>query len=183
MGRGAALSQRQGEAGLKGLIGFLDRVSGTSGAIAAWLVIPLIAASCYEVFSRYVLGAPTFWAYEVGTMVMGTHFLIGLAYTLRQREHVRVDFFYAHVSPRKRALIDAFTYAALVLPVAGWLAAGLWGKVQSAYESQERTGISAFNPVIWPFRLIMCTAFALLFLQALAELLRCVSVLSRENPR
>jgi TRAP-type mannitol/chloroaromatic compound transport system permease small subunit len=171
-GRGA-LSQREDQARLKGLIGFLDGVSGTSGAIAAWLVVPLIAASCYEVFSRYVLGAPTFWAYEVGTMVMGTHFLIGLAYTLRQREHVRVDFFYAHVSPRKRALIDAFTYAALVLPVAGWLTVGLWGKVQSAYESHERSGMSAFNPVIWPFRLIMCTAFALLFLQALAELLRC----------
>ncbi len=179
MGRSAALSQREGEAGLKGLLGSLDRISGTAGAIAAWLVIPLIAASCYEVFSRYVLGAPTFWAFEAGYMVMGAHFLIGLAYTLRQREHVRVDFLYAAVSPSKRALIDAFTYVVLVLPVAGWLTAGLWGKVQSAYESQERTGMSAFNPVIWPFRLIMCTAFALLFLQALAELLRCYEVLRK----
>jgi len=182
VGRGAALSQRQGKAGLKGLIRFLDRVSGTTGAIAAWLVIPLIAASCYEVFSRYVLGAPTFWAFEIGYMVMGTHFLIGLAYTLREREHVRVDFLYAHVSPRKRALIDAFTYVALVLPVAGWLSVGLWGKVQSAYESHERSGMSAFNPVIWPFRLIMCTAFALLFLQAVSELLKAIRVFSdREN--
>jgi TRAP-type mannitol/chloroaromatic compound transport system permease small subunit len=179
VGRGAALSQREDQARLKGLIRFLDRVSGTSGAIAAWLVIPLIAASCYEVFSRYVLGAPTFWAYEVGTMVMGTHFLIGLAYTLREREHVRVDFLYAHVSPKKRALIDAFTYVALVLPVAGWLTVGLWAKVQSAYESHERTGMSAFNPVIWPFRLIMCTAFALLFLQTIAELLRAYEVLRK----
>ena len=179
MGRGAALSQRQGEAGLKGLIRLLDRISGTSGAIAAWLVIPLIAASCYEVFSHYVLGAPTFWAFEIGYMVMGTHFLIGLAYTLREREHVRVDFLYSHVSPKKRALIDAFTYVVLVLPVAGWLTVGLWSKVQSAYESHERSGMSAFNPVIWPFRLIMCTAFALLFLQALAELLRCYEVLRK----
>jgi len=179
VGRGAALSQRQGEAGLKGLIRFLDRISGTSGAIAAWLVIPLIAASCYEVFSRYVLGAPTFWAFEIGYMVMGTHFLIGLAYTLRQREHVRVDFLYAHVSEKKRALIDAFTYAALVLPLAGWLTAALWTKVQTAYESHERSGMSAFNPVIWPFRLVMCTAFALLFLQALAELLRCYEILRK----
>jgi TRAP-type mannitol/chloroaromatic compound transport system permease small subunit len=180
----AALPQRESEAGLKGLIRFLDQISGTSGAIAAWLVIPLIAASCYEVFSRYVLGEPTLWAYELGYMVMGTHFLIGLAYTLREREHVRVDFFYANVSQKKRALIDAFTYVALLLPLAGWLTAGLWTKVHSAYESHERTGMSAFNPVIWPFRLIMCTAFALLFLQALSELLRCISVLSgRENSR
>ena len=157
----------------------LDRISGTSGAIAAWLVVPLIAASCWEVFSRYVLNEPTFWAFELGYMVMGAHFLIGFAYTLREREHVRVDFFYANVSPKKRALIDAFTYVGLVLPLAGWLTAALWQKVQSAYESQERSGMSAFNPVIWPFRLIMCTAFALLFLQALAELLRCYEVLKK----
>ena len=136
-------------------------------------MVPLIVASCYEVFSRYVLGQPTLWAFEVGYMVMGTHFLIGLAYTLREREHIRVDFLYAQLSPKKRALVDAFTYAALLLPLAGWLTAGFWDKVQKAYASQERSGMSAFNPVIWPFRLVMCAAFALLFLQALAELLRC----------
>ena len=161
---------------MRGLIEFLDKVSGTSGAIAAWLVVPLIAASCYEVFSRYVLGEPTLWAFEIGYMVMGTHFLIGLAYTLREGEHVRVDFFYAHVSARTRALVDAFTYAVLLLPFAGWLTLALWGKVQNAYASHERSGMSAFNPVIWPFRLVMCTAFALLFLQALAQLLRCYEI-------
>ena len=146
-------------------------------------MIPLIVASCYEVFSRYVLGEPTFWAYEVGYMAMGTHFLIGLAYTLREREHVRVDFLYAHVSPRKRALIDAFTYVALLLPLAGWLTVGFWHKVAQAYESQERSGMSAFNPVIWPFRLVMCTAFALLFLQALAELLKAIRVFTDSKNR
>ena len=144
-------------------------------------MIPLIAASCWEVFSRYVMGEPTFWAFEVGYMMMGTHFLIGLAYTLREREHVRVDFLYAHVSPRKRALIDAFTYVVLLMPLAGWLTVALWDKVTKAYESHERTGMSAFNPVIWPFRLVMCAAFALLFLQALAELLRCISILKGDG--
>jgi TRAP-type mannitol/chloroaromatic compound transport system permease small subunit len=179
----AALPQREGEAGLKGLASLLDRVSGTSGALAAWLVIPLIAASCYEVFSRYLLGAPTLWAYEVGYMAMGTHFLIGLAYTLRQGEHVRVDLFYARLSRSKRALIDAFTYAVLLLPLAAWLSIGLGEKVARAYESQERSGMSAFNPVIWPFRAVMCAAFALLFLQALAELIRCYRVLTDRETR
>lgn len=145
-------------------------------------MVPLIIATCYEVFSRYVLGVPTLWAYEVGYMVMGAHFLVGLAYTLREGAHVRVDFLYAHVSRRKRALIDAFSYVVLLLPLAGWLAIGLAEKVALAYESHERTGMSAFNPVIWPFRAILCAAFALLFLQAFAELIRCYLVLAhREN--
>jgi TRAP-type mannitol/chloroaromatic compound transport system permease small subunit len=165
------------------LLRLLDRVSGTTGAVAAWLVLPLIAASCYEVFSRYVLGAPTFWAFEVGYMVMGAHFLIGLAYTLREGEHVRVDFFYARASRKGQALIDTFTYAALLLPFSAWLAFGFWEKVLKAYASHERSGMSAFNPVIWPFRLVMFAAFALLALQAVAQLIRCYLVLTgRDSP-
>lgn len=163
---------------MRALLKFLDRISGTSGAVVAWLVIPLIGASCYEVFSRYVLNAPTLWAFEVGYMFMGTHFLIGMAYTLREGAHVRVDLLYARLSPRMQALIDSFTYLALVLPFSVWLTVGLWEKVLRAYASHERSGMSAFNPVIWPFRAVLCTAFALLALQALAQLIRCYMVLA-----
>jgi TRAP-type mannitol/chloroaromatic compound transport system permease small subunit len=158
---------------MRALLKFLDLVSGTSGAVVAWLVIPLIGASCYEVFSRYVLDAPTLWAFEVGYMFMGTHFLIGMAYTLREGAHVRVDLFYARLSRKWQVLVDALTYLALVLPFSVWLTLGLWEKVLRAYASHERSGMSAFNPVIWPFRAVLCTAFALLALQALAQLIRC----------
>ena len=144
-------------------------------------MVPLIAASCYEVFSRYVLGEPTLWAFELGYMVMGAHFLIGFAYTLREREHVRVDIFYARFSPRTQALIDALTYVLLLLPLAVWLSVAFADKVAKAYESHERSGMSAFNPVIWPFRLVMCAAFVLLALQALAQLIRCYWVLAGEK--
>jgi len=164
------------------LLRFLDRVSGTTGAVAAWLVLPLIAASCYEVFSRYVLGEPTLWAYEVGYMMMGTHFLIGLAYTLREGGHVRVDLFYGQLSRKKQALVDVFTYVALVLPFTFALSLGFWEKVLKAYASQERSGMSAFNPLIWPYRAIFFAAFTLLALQALAQLIRCYQILADRTP-
>jgi TRAP-type mannitol/chloroaromatic compound transport system permease small subunit len=163
---------------MRALVKFLDLITGSTGAFVAWLVIPLIGASCYEVFSRYVLDAPTLWAFEVGYMFMGTHFLIGMAYTLREGAHVRVDLFYARLSRKTQTLIDAFTYLVLVLPYSVWLTAGLWEKVLRAYASHERSGMSAFNPVIWPFRAVLCTAFALLALQALAQLARCYMVLA-----
>ena len=144
-------------------------------------MVPLIVASCYEVFSRYVLDTPTLWAFELGYMVMGAHFLIGFAYTLREREHVRVDIFYARFSPKAQALIDAFTYVVLLLPLAAWLSVAFGEKVVKAYESHERTGMSAFNPVIWPFRLVMCAAFVLLTLQAVAQLIRCYLVLNEKR--
>jgi TRAP-type mannitol/chloroaromatic compound transport system permease small subunit len=177
----AALSECEGQASLIRVARILDRISGTSGAIAAWLVVPLIVASCYEVFSRYALNEPTLWAFELGYMVMGAHFLIGFAYTLREREHVRVDIFFARFPRKTQALIDALTYVVLLLPLALWLSIAFGEKVAKAYESHERSGMSAFNPVIWPFRLVMCAAFVLLALQALAELIRCYLVLNEER--
>ncbi|TAK82294.1 MAG: TRAP transporter small permease subunit [Betaproteobacteria bacterium] len=167
---------------MQALIRLLDRISWTPGALVAWLLIPLIAASSYEVFSRYVLGEPTFWAFEIGYMVMGTHFLIGMAYALHSDAHVRVDLFYARLPYKARALIDAFTYVCLLLPLCVWLTIGFWHKVVAAYASHERSGMSAFNPVIWPYRLVMCAAFALLGLQALVQLIRCYQVLTGALP-
>ncbi|PZP53263.1 MAG: C4-dicarboxylate ABC transporter substrate-binding protein, partial [Azospira oryzae] len=117
-------------------------------------------------------------AFEIGYMVMGTHFLIGMAYTLRENEHVRVDLFYGHVSRRLQALIDAFTYVVLVLPLSLWLSVSLWEKALKAYETQERSGMSAFNPPIWPYRAVFFAAFALLSLQALVQLIRCCMILA-----
>ena len=62
---------------MRGLVAIIERISGASGKLTAWLVAPLILATVYDVAARYLFSAPTQWAYEVGYMVMGTHALIG----------------------------------------------------------------------------------------------------------
>ena len=75
-------------------VGWIERLSNATGFMIAWVVFPLILATCYEVFSRYVLNAPTIWAFELGYMAMGVHGLIGTAYTLRCHAHIRIDVLY-----------------------------------------------------------------------------------------
>lgn len=161
---------------------FLERISLGSGIIAASLIVPLVIATCIEVFSRYVLGRPTIWAYEVGYMGMGAHFLLGGAYTLMVGGHIRVDLIYATYSERTKAALDLFGYAFLMLPFCAWLGYGLWEYFLEAYHWGERSGASAWNPVVWPFRLVLWAGIALLGLQVLAEILRCLAVLSGTSP-
>lgn len=156
----------------------IDRLSGSTGVIGAWLVVPLIAATCYEVFSRYALNAPTIWAFELGYMLTGANFLIGTAYTLRERGHIRIDILYNHLPARTRAVIDVVGYVFLFLPAAMWLDIALWKYALSAFKSQELSGQSAWNPVIWPFRLVFFSGFLLLTLQGIAELIRASRYLS-----
>ena len=150
----------------------IDRLSGSVGVIAAWIVLPLIIATVYEVFSRYLFNAPTIWAYEIGYMLTGANFLLGSAFALREKAHIRIDVFYMHLSPRTRAIIDSVGYIVLFLPLGFWLSYRLAVYAFDAYTSGQLSGESAWNPIIWPFRAVFCTGFIVLSIQAVAELIR-----------
>lgn len=158
---------------LSALIRFIERLVGSVGIFAALLLVPLTLATGWEVFSRYVMGAPTVWAYEVGYLLTGSHFLLGLAYTLRAGEHIRIDIFSGKFSPRTRAAIDVLAYC-IVIPLLAWLAYALMQHFWTGWSRNERTGQSAMNLPVWPFRAVFVVSFVLFALQSLTELMKSV---------
>jgi TRAP-type mannitol/chloroaromatic compound transport system permease small subunit len=166
---------------MQALFRLIQGISRFSGETIAWSVVPLIAATVYDVVARYAFNAPTQWAYEIGYMVMGAHALIGMAYTLRERGHIRIDAFSQNFSSGARAVVDIAGYL-VVLPCLCWLTIALWSYWLTAYHSGEQSGQSAWNPVIWPFRLIFFVAFVLLVLQVVAELIKAVLYLAGRRP-
>lgn len=158
---------------MRPLIRAIEALVGTVGIAAAMLLVPLVLATCWEVFSRYVMGAPTIWAYEVGYLLTGSHFLLGLAYTLREGLHIRIDIFTSMMSPRTRAIIDTVAYA-IVLPLLAWLSWMLLQYLIAGYARGERSGQSALNLPVWPFRVVFVVSFALFALQVFVELLKSI---------
>jgi len=175
------MSQNNSEPGaMDALIRFIERITGSVGIMASFAIVPLVIATCYEVFARYVMGAPTVWAYEVGYILTGSHFLLGMAYTLRADAHIRIDIFSGHFSPRTRAAIDLAAYA-VILPLMVWLSYTLYQHLMVGYLRSERSGQSAMNLPVWPFRIVFLIAFSLLALQMLAEVVKRVRNLKRGN--
>lgn len=158
------------------IIRLIERLTGATGIVAAFLLIPLVIATAYEVFARYVLNTPTVWAFEVGYMVMGAHFLLGSAYTLRQGQHVQVDLVSGFISKRSNAIITVFFYM-LLLPCLVWLCYGLWEYAYYAWDSNETSGQSSWNPRVWPYRAVFVASFALLSLQVFAEMLKALLII------
>ncbi len=144
-------------------------ISRWSGTVAGWLLLPLILATAYEVFARYALGQPTLWAYELGYICSGSLALLGMAYTSQMGQHTRIDVAYARMSRRWKAAVDLLTYGGILLPFLLYLLPTLSQRAIDAWASMERTGQSAWNPVIWPVRAIFAIAFLLLLLQAIAQ--------------
>jgi len=153
------------------LIRNVERVTGSIGIMAAFALVPLVIATCYEVFARYLFGMPTIWAYEVGYILTGSHFLLGMAFTLQSNDHIRIDIFSANFSQRTRAVIDLLGYSVL-LPLMVWISYALFQHLAAGYLRNERSGQSAMNLPVWPFRVIFLVAFTLLTLQILVEVVK-----------
>jgi len=160
------------------LVRFVERINFGVGCFAAVLIVPLVLGTCYEVFARYFFNAPTIWAFELGFMLTGAHFLLGSALTLQRGEHIRIDLIYARLAPRRKAAVDLACYLLLFLPFTIFLGLRLWEYMAAAYVSGEHSGQSAWNPPVWPFRLVFIVGFATMGLQALAEMAKCVSTLA-----
>lgn len=160
----------------------LERVSDVLAFCSAMLIIPLVLAMIYEVFMRYALNAPTVWAFELSYMLMGAIFVFGVAYTLKVGDHVNVDFIHATLGARAKAAVDLVGYA-VSLPAVAWLSWALWHYAVGAYGSSETSGLSSWNPVVWPFRVILFIGFASLALQMVLEIWKRVLVLSGRAPK
>jgi TRAP-type mannitol/chloroaromatic compound transport system permease small subunit len=165
-----------GVAAVDTIIRNIERLTTSIGIMASFAIVPLVLATCYEVLARYAFGAPTIWAYEIGYTLTGSHFLLGMAYTLAVGAHIRIDIFSGKFSPRTRALIDLCAYA-VMLPLLIWLSYALFQHLATGYLRSERSGQSAMNLPVWPFRIVFLVAFTLLALQVLAEVVKTVRAL------
>src|SRR3546814_3708023 len=68
---------------------FIDYISAAVGKLFAWSIVLLTLAVSYEVFSRYLLGRPTTWAYDVGYILYGSLFIMAGASTPSPHAPVR----------------------------------------------------------------------------------------------
>ena len=152
----------------------VDRVSTFAGQAFAWLIIVLTGLICWEVFSRYVMNSPHAWAFDAQNMLYGTIFMMAGAYTLSKNGHVRGDILYGFFKPRTQAFFDLVLYLVFFLPGVIALAWAGYSYAADSWAIREHSSITADGPPLYPFKTVIPVAGALLLLQGLVEILRCV---------
>jgi len=154
------------------VIGVLELPARAAGIVAAWLLVPLVLVTCFEIVMRYAFGAPTIWGFEFASNLTGANWLLGIAFALAIGAHVRTDVLSQRFPKRVAAGIDLAGFLFLALPMLAWLSHRLWVHFGMGLASGERTGASAWNPPVWPMRLVIFCGIALLTLQMVAEILK-----------
>ena len=158
---------------IQALLHTADRISTWVGKAFAWLIVVLMLVVCAEVFKRYALNAPTAFIYDVNNMLYGTLFMMCGAYTLAHDGHVRGDFLYGNMKPRTQAAIDLVLYIVFFLPGIGALTWAGWGYFNDSLAMHEQT-FNATPLPLYPFKFMIPAAGAIVMMQGLSEILRCI---------
>lgn len=159
---------------MQGAIRALDGLSDWTGRIVAWLIIPMVASLVYEVVARYVFDAPTVWAYDMTFMLYGTFFMVGAAYTLAAKGHIRTDSFYGGWSARTQGWVDVACYLVFFFPPLIAFLVVTWDYFWRSFEQSERIMTSPWMPIVYPFKAAMPLATLLLLLQGISEFLKSI---------
>lgn len=138
-------------------------------------------ATCAVVVLRY--------GFDIGAVVLqesviylhATAFMLGIAYTMKVDEHVRVDVIYGRLSGRQQAWVNLAGHLLFLLPVALTIGIGSLPYVTASWHILEGSPEVGGIPGIFVLKTLIPVMATLVTLQGLAEIARNVRHLAQKG--
>jgi len=152
----------------------IDRFSMAVGHAFAWCILILTLGTSYEVFMRYVLNNPTSWAFDMSYILYGGLFIMSGAYALSRDAHVRGDVLFRLLRPRVQASLELVLYFIFFYPGVTALIIAGYGYAHDSFGYREVSVNSPVGVPIWQLKALIPLAGIMLFIQGIAQVIRCV---------
>ncbi len=152
----------------------IDRFSMAVGHAFAWCILILTLGTSYEVFMRYVLNNPTSWAFDMSYILYGGLFIMSGAYALSRNAHVRGDILFRLLRPRVQAGIELVLYFIFFYPGVTALIIAGYGYAHDSFGYKEVSVNSPVGVPIWQLKALIPLAGGMLFIQGIAQVIRCI---------
>jgi TRAP-type mannitol/chloroaromatic compound transport system permease small subunit len=143
-----------------------------------YLVFLMVAILVYSSVSK-AFRFPANWTLESAQFTMAAYYMLGGAWAMQMRAHVRMDLFYGQWSRRRRAGVDVLT-SVCVIGFLGFLLYGGFSSTAYAIQYGEKS-YSSWAPYMAPIKIIMTTGVALMLLQAVSFLLKDIAAMRGES--
>jgi TRAP-type mannitol/chloroaromatic compound transport system permease small subunit len=154
-----------------------DRFSDVMGWIAGVLNLVMLVNVFYDAIMRYFFSTGSIALQEMEWHLFAVVFLFGIAYTLKEDGHVRVDVIYDRLSPRAKAIINISGAVLFLLPLSVLIVEGSVWYVHEAYSSGEVSGDPGGLPYRWLIKLVIPASFAFLIVSAAGFVIRNLNIL------
>ncbi len=157
---------------LKAYVRYVEAVNRTIGRITMYVIFVMIGVLLWSSISKTFF-LPSLWTLEVAQFLMVAYYMLGGPYSIQLGSNVRMDLFYGSWTDRKKAWFDAFTVFLLIFYL-GVLLYGGWESTSYSLLYGERSS-TAWRPLLWPIKVIMCISIFLMILQAVSEFIKDVA--------
>lgn len=116
-----------------------NRFQRQFGHAVAWLAFALVLMTGATVLLRYGFDFSNSKLDESLIYLNASLFMLGIAYTYQQNQHVRVDVFYQRLSARHQAWVNLLGAILFVLPVMGFIIWAGLSYVGASWAIQEKS--------------------------------------------
>ena len=159
---------------LRGYVRVVDGVNHRIGRIMMYGLLVMAGILLWSSISKTFF-LPSLWTLEMAQFAMVAYYVLGGPYSIQLGSNVRMDLFYGNWSVRRKAWFDAFTVLFLIF----YLGVLLYGAIDSTSYSLQYNERSptAWRPLLWPIKVLMCIGFTLMLLQAISELVKDIATL------
>ena len=154
-----------------------DRFSDLMGWVAGILNLAMLLNVFYDAIARYFFSSGSIAMQEMEWHLFAMVFLFGIAYTLKEDGHVRVDVLYDRFSPRWKAIVNIGGTALLLLPLSVLIVEGSVWYVNEAFSSGEISGDPGGLPYRWLIKLVIPASFVFLIVSAAGFVIRNINIL------
>ncbi len=157
---------------IRGYVRVVDAVNHQIGRVVMYGIFVMVGILLWSSISKTFF-LPSLWTLEMAQFAMVTYYILGGPYSIQLGSNVRMDLFYGAWSPRRKAVFDAVTVFFLIF----YLGVLLYGAVDSTSYSLQYNERSptAWRPLLWPIKILMCVGFSLMLMQAVSELIKDIA--------
>jgi TRAP-type mannitol/chloroaromatic compound transport system permease small subunit len=148
----------------RALSALIDRI----GRAVSWLVFGLVVLIAGEVLARYGFNESSIAAQEIEWWGLAIISLLGVSYTLKEGEHVRVDVLYQYYGERARTWFDFVVALVIMAPICFYLSYLSLQFVGQSYNDHEVSQSPGGLPYVWVLKAFVPLGLLLLGVQGLA---------------
>jgi len=156
---------------LKKLARHCQNINEITGRLVSWLSLLIVLTTFSIVVLRYFFNTGSIALQESTSYMYSLLFLIGIAYTLKHDEHVRVDIFYQKFSKKSQAIIEILGTIFLLLPMVIFIFYISWDYVMQSWQLMEDSPDAGGLPYVYLLKTTILIFCVLLFIEAISRIL------------
>ena len=155
----------------------IDAVNARIGKIVSWLIVVAVLVSATNAVVRKVFDMSSNSWLELQWVLFAAVFLCCSPWTLIDNEHIRIDIVNARLSTKVRNWIDLLGGIFFLLPFTIVMLITSWPFFLNSYRINEQS-LNAGGLAQWPAKMLVPIGFALLFVQAISEIIKRIAIMT-----